>query len=86
MVVEQGLTLSGKSLRDQAEARNLSHALDRMEELASEREMPIALKDIREIHKLILTGIQDESAGNYRDKEVKISGSNFRPPQAYDVP
>lgn len=85
-VVEQGLTLSGKSLRDQAEAKNLSHALDRMAEIASDRVTPITLKDIREIHKLILTGIQDEYAGNYRDTEVKISGSDYEPPKAYEIP
>ena len=86
MVVEQGLTLSGKSLRDQAEAKNLSHALDRMEELATASETPITLKDIREIHQLILTGIQDEYAGQYRDSEVTILGSVYKPPKAYEVP
>ena len=40
-VVEQGLTIAGKTLRDQAEAKNLSHALDFMEELASNAETPI---------------------------------------------
>ncbi len=84
-VVEQGLTLSGKSLRDQAEAKNLSHALDRMEEIASTKEIPITLKDIRELHKLILTGIQDEFAGNYRSGEVEITGSDYQPPKAYEV-
>ena len=85
MVVQQGLTLSGKSLRDQAEAKNLSHALDRMEELASAREFPITLNDIREIHKLILTDIEDAHAGNYRSGEVKIHGSDYEPPKAYEV-
>ncbi len=84
-VVEQGLTLSGKSLRDQAEAKNLSHALDRMEEIASAKDIPITLKDIRELHKLILTDIQDDIAGNYRDGEVEISGSDYQPPKAYEV-
>ena len=84
-VVEQGLTLSGKSLRDQAEAKNLSHALDRMEEIANAKDIPITLKDIRELHKLILTGIQDEFAGNYRDGEVEITGSDYQPPKAYEV-
>ena len=84
-VVEHGITLSGISLRDQAEAKNLSHALHRMEEIASAKEIPITLKDIREVQKLILTGIQDEYAGNYRDTEVEISGSDYEPPQVYDV-
>lgn len=85
LVVQQGLTLSGKSLRDQAEAKNLSHALDRMEIIAKTTETPITLKDIREIHKLILTDIQDQYAGQYRDGEVKISGSDYKPPEANAV-
>ena len=84
-VVEQGITLSGISLRDQAEAKNLSHALDSMERLASNREIPITLKDIRELHYLILTGIDDENAGQYRNDEVEISGSDFKPPKVYEV-
>jgi len=84
-VVEQGITLSGISLRDQAEAKNLSHALDSMERLASNSEIPITLKDIRELHYLILTGIDDENAGQYRNDEVEISGSDFKPPKVYEV-
>lgn len=80
MVVEQGLTLSGKTLRDQAEAKNLSHALDFMEQLASSSDIPITLSDIRQIHSLILRDIQDDQAGRYRDTEVRISGSDYEPP------
>lgn len=43
MVVEMGITITGKSLRDQAEAKNLSHALDFMKALAVNRERPITV-------------------------------------------
>ena len=86
MVVEQGLTLSGKTLRDQAEAKNLSHALDFMEQLASSRDTPITLSDIRQIHSLILQDILDDYAGQYRDSEVSISGSEYEPTKAHLVP
>lgn len=85
MVVEQGLTLSGKTLRDQAEAKNLSHALDFMEHLASSSDIPITLSDIRQIHSLILRDILDDQAGKYRDTEVRISGSDYGPPPAHMV-
>ena len=42
VVVEDGLTLTGKSLKDQAEARSLSHALDFLEDLATATDRPIA--------------------------------------------
>src|SRR5882724_5265411 len=35
-VVEFGLTITGRALKDQAEAKNLSHALDYLEELAAD--------------------------------------------------
>ena len=86
LVVEMGMTLTGKTLRDQAEAKNLSHALDFMEEIAVSREKPITLSDVRQIHALILKDIQDEHAGKYRTGEVKISGSDYPPTPAYRIP
>lgn len=83
LVVEMGMTLAGKTLRDQAEAKNLSHALDFMENIVSSTEKPITLSDLRQIHALILKDIQDEYAGKYRDREVKISGSEYEPPEAH---
>ncbi len=86
MVVELGLTITGKTLRDQAEAKNLSQALDFMKDLAVNRERPITENDIRQVHKLILTDIDDEYAGRYRQGEVRISGSDYTPPAANLVP
>ncbi len=80
-VVEEGI-LTGKAPRDQAEAKNLSHALDLMEGIAVSKDRPIVLNDLRQIHALILKDIQDEYAGKYRRNEVKISGSEYKPPEA----
>ena len=79
-VVELGLTITGKPLKDQAEARNLSEALDLLEELAKEANKPITENDIRQLHLLILRGIDDDGAGTYRPVPVEISGSAFKPP------
>ena len=83
-VVESGLTIAGKPLKDQAEAKNLGHALDFLEQLASGSE-PISFHDIRQIHMLILQGIDDANAGAYRKVDVKISGSDYEPPAPMDV-
>lgn len=85
MVVEMGLTLSGKSLRDQAEAANLSHALDFMEELASGSH-PLTVHNIRSVHQIILKNIDDDNAGRYRTSEVIISGSQYKPPAPETIP
>lgn len=81
-VVEEGI-LTGKTPLYRAEAKNLSCALDFMENIAASTEKPITLSCLRQIHALILKGIQDEYAGKYRDREVKIAGSEYKPPEAY---
>ena len=84
-VVEHGLTITGKPLKDQAEARNLSEALDFLEELAGSSDRPISEADIRQIHSIVLKDL-NESAGNYRAVSVSISGSNYSPPAPESVP
>lgn len=84
-VVEHGLTLTGKPLKDQAEARNLSHALDFLEELATRTDTPITENDLRQLHAFVLDGISDE-AGAYRTVPVAISGSKYPPPGPESVP
>lgn len=84
-VVELGLTIAGRPLKDQAEAKNLSQALDFFEDLAAGEIARITAHDIRQVHHLILQGIDDENAGAYRSVEVTIAGSNYRPPPPHDV-
>jgi Fic family protein len=85
LVVEQGLTLTGKSLKDQAEAKNLSEAIDFLEELASDKSRPINEADIRQMHYLVLKNIRDADAGKYRTVPVEISGSQYKPPSPESV-
>jgi Fic family protein len=80
LVVEQGLTLTGKPLKDQAEAKNLSGAIDFLEHLASDPTRPITEADIRQLHYLVLKDIRDADAGKYRSVTVEISGSAYKPP------
>lgn len=86
LVVEQGLTLTGKPLRDQAEAKNLSAALDLLEDLATSQERPITESDVRQLHAVVLRDVNDENAGKYRTVSVEISGSQHKPPSPVDVP
>lgn len=84
-VVEYGLTITGIPLKDQAEARNLSHALDYLEDLAGNTEQAITETDIRQLHDLVLSGLTDQ-AGVYRTVPVSISGSEYEPPGPESVP
>ena len=86
LVIQEGITLTGKTLKDQAEASNLSHALDFMESLAVSSGKPIVQSDLRQIHALILQNIESEFAGRYRNTEVKISGSDYEPTPVHLIP
>ena len=85
-VVEYGLTITGKPLKDQAEAKNLAEALSFLESLVSNSNQPIMENDVRQLHYLVLKDIDDQNAGKYRTKPVEISGSNYKPPSAEFIP
>lgn len=86
LVVEKGLTVGGKSLKEHLEATNHASALDWVRELVGGRRKKASEKDILEIHNLILKGIDDANAGNYRSVAVRISGSNVILPNPVKVP
>lgn len=89
-VLERGITavIKGKPLKDQLEALNHSKALVFIKTLASTLKSHQYIKEenIKEIHKIILTGINDEWAGRYRQTEVFIRGFNLDLPQPNKVP
>lgn len=77
-ILEEGLTIGGKSLREHLEASNNAKAFDRMEELAKKK---CALDHIaiQEIHEIVTGGIL-EDAGRYRTRNVRITGAVKVPP------
>jgi Uncharacterized conserved protein len=81
LVVNEGITISGKSMREHLEAVNHAEAVDFIREIATDT--PITESVIRDIHGLVLRGIDKENAGRYRTVPVMISGSKFLPPQPY---
>jgi len=82
LVVNEGLTISGKSMREHLEAINHAEAIDYIRDFAKS-DVPISEHTIKEIHALVLHGIDRENAGQYRTVPVRISGSTHTPPQPY---
>jgi fido (protein-threonine AMPylation protein) len=80
MVIQEGLTISGKPLKDTIEVHNLNNALEFFETLVKPENPPISLVDLRNIHSKILHDLDDRNAGRYRSVFVEISGSKYRPP------
>ncbi|SHJ36372.1 Fic family protein [Lutispora thermophila] len=87
MVIEQGLTIGEKGLKNYLEAVNLSEAMDFIEELVSNKE-PLTETVLKQIHYIVLketVKYNSQYAGTYRNLPVEISGSDFKPPQPYLV-
>lgn len=82
LVIREGITIGGKSLRDHLEAQNHPKAISYIENL---KNRDLGESDILEIHKIIFSGIL-ENAGNYRNSQVYIEGSDYMPPPAFEVP
>lgn len=86
LVVEKGITVEGKTLEEHLEAINHVLAIDFIKSLALKKRQDIKESDILEIHKLILTKIDDTNAGRYRSVPVRIAGSTAIMPNAVKVP
>lgn len=82
LVINEGLTISGKSMREHLEAINHKDAILLVKELA-QADIAIAPRDILSIHQLVLRGIEDAYAGKYRNVQVLIKGSTHVPPAPY---
>lgn len=74
LVLNEGITIGGKKLNEHLEIINHKHAIDFVEELSSAN--TISIRDIKDIHMLILRGIDDPYAGKYRDKPVGVRQSD----------
>ena len=84
LVLQEGITIKGKSLREHFEAKNHEHAINYLYTLVSPS-YTLTSKDVLELHGLILRAIEDDFAGRLRNAGVRISGANFIPPNARKV-
>lgn len=85
LILEHGVTIGGKSLREHFEVVNHAQAIALVESLAGQHE-PITPAVVRQLHALVLANIDDANAGQYRQLPVRIVGAAHEPPPAWDVP
>lgn len=81
-VVLEGITIGGKTMREHLEVINHRDAIVLVEEMVKKREF-LSEWQIKNIHQLVLKGINDEYAGVYRDQQVFISGAKHTPPAPF---
>jgi Fic family protein len=85
LILEEGVTIGGKSLREHFEVINHREAIRYVESLVEEQ-TPINSFHVRQIHKLVLANLDDENAGRYRKTTVRITGAAHLPPEPWQVP
>ncbi len=76
LILSEGITIGGKKLSEHLEVINHKEALDFIESLSHLLPEQLSLKDIRDIHFLILKGINTKDAGIYRVKSVGVQKSD----------
>jgi Fic family protein len=84
LVVNKGITIAGKSMREHLEAINHSEALEYIQDVANSK-TEVTERLIKELHYLVLKTIDKENAGQYRRSDVRITGSRHVPVAHYDV-
>ena len=85
LVINEGLTISGKSMREHLEAINHQEAIAYIKHLV-EKKSAFNEQALLAVHNLILRGIDQSNAGKYRQVQVMIKGSKHVPPAPYLVP
>lgn len=86
LIIEKGITIAGKTLREHLEVTNHVKAIEFIRSLIKKGHQFITEDDIKAMHKIILTGIDDRWAGVYRQTQVFIRGAAVEPPAANEIP
>ena len=75
VVIEDGLTIEGKPLRDHYEAVGHAKAYDYIHQITEKQHL--SEDDILTLHRLFYQQLDAEKAGRYRQVKVYISGSRY---------
>ncbi len=84
VVLEHGITIGGKTIREHLEVRNIATAWHALEQWIQSRD-PLTETVITHLRQLTMQGILDD-AGCYRTVPVFIRGARHVPPNPFRVP
>ena len=85
IVLEKGITVSGKPLKDHLEAAGHKDALSYVRKLALDQG-PLLETDLRNIHRLVLQKLAPAEAGSYSNHQRLITGSDLVLPSPPEIP
>lgn len=87
LVVNEGITIKNKPLKDHLEAKNHQEALDYLYDLVEKgKKNTFSENLIRSLNQIVQQNIDKDWAGKYRNSGVIIGGAKYRPPEAVAVP
>ncbi|KKU13966.1 cell filamentation protein Fic [Candidatus Uhrbacteria bacterium RIFCSPHIGHO2_12_FULL_54_23] len=87
LVINEGITVKGKPLKDHLEAKDHHAALEYLYDLIDkDKKHTVSEMLIKNLHQIIVQETDKEWAGRYRNANVIIGGSNHTPPDALQVP
>jgi len=87
LVINEGITVKGKPLKDHLEAKDHHAALEYLYDLIDkDKQYIISEMLIRNLHQIIVQETDKEWAGRYRNANVIIGGAKHTPPDALQVP
>jgi Fic family protein/predicted XRE-type DNA-binding protein len=85
VIIEDGITVGGKPLKDCFEATGHAKAYDFMLEAARTENLVFSEEMVLTLHRLFYGSIDAENAGRYRAHQVFITGTEYLPPEASEV-
>ena len=86
LVINEGMTIKGKPLKDHLEAKDHHAALEYLYDLVEyKKRQTLSEQFIRTFHQLVTRETEEAWAGRYRESNVFIGGSDHTPPDAIDV-
>ena len=85
VLLEDGITIGGKPIRDCYEAAGHADAYDYMLETARSELFVFSEDTLLCLHKLFYRKIDSEKSGVYRNERVFITGTEYMPPAPEEV-
>ncbi len=85
VVLEHGITIGGKTIREHLEVTNIATAWHTLNDWVRSAE-PLTENVLTDLHQLTMHGILDDDAGHYRTVPVFIRGSRHVPPNPLRIP
>jgi Fic family protein/DNA-binding XRE family transcriptional regulator len=85
LVINEGQTISGKSMREHLEAINHQEGIVFIKSRIH-KNTSFSEKDLLSLHTIILRGVLPKEAGHYRTVAITITDKSFTPSEPVDIP